>query len=136
MIIGAPPASRDVVRSLFGIAVALTLAVVLLREIHEVRPPYGSLAFVWFASWFAGAVSVAASLLDIAQTGRPRSLYFAVVVVGGQLLCFQDEMDDGVASVLAALLWALLAAVIVMEAASLLRPDLPPVDVDVDCDVD
>ena len=132
MVTGTPPASRDVVRSLFGIAAALGLAAVLLREIHEVRLLHGSLAFVWFSSWFAGALSVAASLADAAKTRRQRSLYFAAAVVAGQLLAFQDEMDDGVASLLVGLLWALLAAVIVTEAWSLLRSDLPPDDLDVD----
>lgn len=119
-------------RSLFGVAVALALAAVLLREIHGVRLSYDALAFVWFASWFAGAVSVAASLVDTAKTHRQRSLYFAAVVVAAQLLGFQEEMDDGIASLLAALLWALLAAVIVMEAWSLLRSSPPVDDLDID----
>lgn len=132
LVVNPPPPSRDVVRSLFGIAVAIALAAVLLREIHEVRLLYDPLAFVWFVSWFAGAVSVVASLIDTAQTRRHRSLYFAVAVVAGHLLVFQDEMDDGVASLLAALMWALLAAVIVVEAWSLMRPSPPSDDLDVD----
>lgn len=130
--IGAPPPARDVSRSLFGIAVATALASVVLREIHEVRLSYDLLSFVWFASWVAGGVSVVASLLDTAKTGRPRSLYFAVVVVAGQLLAFQKEMDDGVASMLAAFLWALLAAVVLMEVRSLLRSSPPSDDLDID----
>ena len=132
MIAGPPPAPRDVVRSLFSVAVALALAALLLREIHGVRLSYDALAFVWFASLFAGAVSVVASLVDTAKTRRLRSLYFAVAVVAGQLLGFQGEMDEGIVSVLATLFWALLAALIVMEVWSVLRPSPPSDDLDVD----
>lgn len=132
MVAESPPDSRDAVRSLFGIAIALALASVLLREIHGVRLSYDFLAIVWFASWFAGAISVVASLGDAAKTRRARSLYFAVAVVAGHLLGFQEEIDDGVASLIAALLWALLAAVIAMETSSLLRSSPPADDPDLD----
>lgn len=119
--------SRDTVRSLFGIAVALGLATLLLREIHEVRLVYESLGFVAFAAWFAAAISVVASLVEAARDRRMRSLYFAVALVAGHLLAFSKEMDSGVRSTLAALLWALLGAVLVVESASLLRSS-PRVD--------
>lgn len=132
MVAESPSDSRDAVRSLFGIAIALALASVLLREIHGVRLSHDFLAIVWFASWFAGAISVVASLGDAAKTRRARSLYFAVAVVAGHLLGFQEEIDDGVASLIAALLWALLAAVIAMETSSLLRSSPPADDPDLD----
>ncbi|MEM9458364.1 MAG: hypothetical protein AAGF11_29575 [Myxococcota bacterium] len=127
MSLDASRSSRDAVRSLFGIAVALGLATLVLREIHEVRLAYESLGFVAFAAWFAAAVSVVASLVEVARDHRMRSLYFAVALVAGHLLAFSQEMDGGVRSIVAAFLWALLGGVIVAEGASLLR-QRPPVD--------
>jgi len=124
------PTSRDPARSLFGIALALTVAAILLREVHDVRLVYDALAVVWFASLFATAVSVVASLVDAAKSRRVRPLYFAVILLAGQVFGFAEEMDGDVVSLGAAFLWALLATLLFVEASSLMRPAKPAEDPD------
>jgi len=95
-----------------------------------VRLKYDPLAFVWFASLVATAVSVLAALIEAARSRGTRSLYFAVIVLSGQVLGFREEMDESVVSVGAVSLWGLLASLVVVEIWSLMRPTPPPEDLD------
>jgi len=108
-------AARDPVRSLFGVAVALGLAALLLREIHEVRLSTQPLGVVVLIAWVAALVSILASLREVARDHRVRSLYFAVALAAGHLLAFPKLMDGAVRTVLAGFVWALLAAVVAVE---------------------
>ena len=121
------PTARDPVRSLFGIALALTVATALLRDIHGVQLGYDLLAFVWFASLFVTAIGVLAAIVETARSSGARSLYFAIILLSGQLLGFREEMDKSVVALSAVSLWILLAILVAVEAWSL-RP--PPSDED------
>ena len=112
---GAVAPLRDTTRSLFGIALALSVATMLLRDVHEVRLNYDALGFVWFASLTATLVSVIASIIDAARNGRVRSLYFAVILLAGQTLGFRDQLDGRVEGFMTVVLWALLGTLLAVE---------------------
>ncbi len=124
--------SRDPIRSLFGIAVGLWIAALLLREIHEVRLYTGPQSFIMLAAWVAAVISVVASLLEVARDYRLRSLYFAVALAAGHVLAFPTMMDGSVRTLIAGLVWVLLGAVVLVEGHSLLRQSPPTGDEDDD----
>lgn len=106
----------DIIRSLFGIAMALGGACFALQELFEVR---AGPRLLYEAALLTLAVSVAASIFDAVRTQRPRSLYFGSVAVA--LYAFGLPRDEKITPFLGAVLVLLLGAVLFLESRAVFR---------------